>query len=64
MKQEKLAEILGPHFNNIANDGLLVLKALGLPKGAKVLDVGTGAGNFAIFLASQGFDVLTGEPAT
>jgi len=62
--QEKLAEILGPHFNNIANDGLFVLKALGLPKGAKVLDVGTGAGNFAIFLASQGFDVLTGEPAT
>ena len=62
--QEKLAEILGPHFNNIANDGLLVLRELGLPKGAKVLDVGTGACNFAIFLASQGFDVLTGEPAT
>jgi hypothetical protein len=29
-----------------------------------ILDVGTGNGNFAIYLASQGFQVLTGEPST
>jgi ubiquinone/menaquinone biosynthesis C-methylase UbiE len=55
---------LGPIFEHIAADGLVALAALGLPPGAKVLDVGTGVGNFAIFLALQGFDVLTGEPAT
>lgn len=33
-----------------------------MPADAKVLDVGTGVGNFAIFLALHGFRVVTGEP--
>ena len=55
---------LGPMFDRIAADGILALEHLHLPAGAKVLDVGTGAGYFAAFLANQGFDVLTGEPET
>lgn len=55
---------LGPQFEFIAADGQLALRQLGLPEGDTVLDVGTGIGNFAIFLALQGFDVTTGEPET
>ena len=40
------------------------MKELGLPTGAAILDVGTGSGTFAIYLASQGYQVLTGEPST
>ena len=57
-------EILGPMYKNIAHDSKLALDALDLTPGAALLDVGTGAGKSAIFLASQGFDVTTGEPAT
>lgn len=64
MNREDVGAILGPMFDGLAHDGALALKALGLPEGAAVLDVGTGAGKFAIFLAMQGYDVLTGEPAT
>jgi 2-polyprenyl-3-methyl-5-hydroxy-6-metoxy-1,4-benzoquinol methylase len=53
---------LGPMFEKIAGDGQLVLDQLDLPASATVLDVGTGAGNFAIFLAMQGLRVITGEP--
>jgi len=59
-----MGELLSPMFEKIAHDGELALKALCLPKDAAILDVGTGAGTFAIFLASEGFDVLTGEPET
>jgi SAM-dependent methyltransferase len=31
---------------------------------AALLDVGTGNGNFAVFLASLGYQVTTGEPST
>jgi ubiquinone/menaquinone biosynthesis C-methylase UbiE len=55
---------LGPNFTHIAADGRMALEELRLPAGASVLDVGTGVGNFAIFLALQGFDVTTGEPET
>ncbi len=55
---------LGPMFEAIAADGRQALEQLRLPAGAEVLDVGTGVGNFAVFLALQGFDVLTGEPET
>jgi len=58
------SEILGPMYSNITHDGKLALAELGLQPGAKLLDVGTGAGKSAIFLASQGFDVITGEPET
>jgi ubiquinone/menaquinone biosynthesis C-methylase UbiE len=40
------------------------LQELRLPPDAAILDVGTGKGNFAIFLASQRYRVLTGEPST
>ena len=64
MTTEEIGDVLGPMFENISHDGALALKELGLETGAAILDVGTGAGKFAIFLALQGHDVLTGEPAT
>ena len=64
MTTDQIGEILGPMYPHISHDGAMALKALALPADAKVLDVGTGAGKFAIFLALQGHDVLTGEPAT
>ncbi len=48
----------------VGEDGTVALRELNLPADAAVLDVGTGNGKFAIWLAMQGFDVLTGEPAT
>jgi len=64
MDINELGRILGQRFHIVAGDGALALQELALPAGANVLDVGTGAGNFAIFLASQGYQVLTGEPST
>lgn len=64
MDINELGRILGQRFHIVAGDGAIALKELALPAGANVLDVGTGAGNFAIFLASQGYQVLTGEPST
>lgn len=61
-KVQKAAEHLGPMFEVVAGDGALVLDRLALAPGAKVLDVGTGVGNFAIYLGLNGFDVVTGEP--
>lgn len=40
------------------------MQELRLPADAAILDVGTGNGNFAIYLASEGYQVLTGEPST
>lgn len=48
----------------VGEDGARALQELGLPADATILDVGTGSGKFAIWLATQGFRVLTGEPAT
>jgi SAM-dependent methyltransferase len=64
MDTEAIGKILGPGFDAVSRDGAHALKELGLPAGATVLDVGTGNGYFAIFLASQGYQVLTGEPST
>ena len=64
MDGEAAAEVLGPRFAIVAGDGALALRELGVPAGASVLDVGTGSGNFAIYLALQGYRVTTGEPAT
>ena len=64
MNLESIGDTLGPRFQIVANDGALALRELQLPADASVLDVGTGAGNFAIFLALNGFRVVTGEPGT
>ncbi len=56
-------EIFGDMYGAIANDGAIALQELGLSADAAILDVGTGEGKFAVYLASQGYDVLTGEPS-
>jgi len=64
MEREDAIEALGPMFDAITADGALALKELDLSHDAAVLDVGTGKGYFAICLALNGFNVLTGEPET
>ena len=64
MDREAIGKILGPRFEIVSGDGARALRELNLAAGAAVLDVGTGAGNFAIFLALQGYRVVTGEPVT
>ena len=64
MDIQTVTEILGGNFDAIASDGALALRELALRKDAKILDVGTGKGQFAIYLALQGYRVLTGEPET
>lgn len=58
----KICEIMGPLFGAIASDAVAVMATLDLPHDADILDVGTGEGYFAIFLAANGYHVLTGEP--
>ncbi len=55
-------EILGEQFSFVAKDASKVIHNLNLPQTAKVLDVGTGKGYFAILLALHGYTVVTGEP--
>jgi len=64
MDTKVMAKILGPRFDAVSEDGGRALKELRLPPDAAILDVGTGNGNFAIYLATQGYQVLTGEPST
>jgi SAM-dependent methyltransferase len=64
MDTKTIAQVLGERFETVSCDGSLALKELALPADAAVLDVGTGGGTFAIYLASQGYQVLTGEPST
>ena len=40
-----------------------IIRGLDLKTNARILDVGTGAGNMAAVLALNGFSVITGEPA-
>jgi ubiquinone/menaquinone biosynthesis C-methylase UbiE len=63
MNREEIIKILGPKFDAVSQDGAIVLKELGLPLDAAILDIGTGRGTFAIYLAMQGYNVLTGEPS-
>jgi len=64
MDTKAIGQILGPRFEAVSADGARALEELGLPADATILDVGTGKGNFAIYLAAQGYRVLTGEPNT
>lgn len=64
MDTNAIGQILGEKFHGVAGEGALALAELNLPQDAAILDVGTGKGYFAIFLASQGYRVLTGEPST
>ncbi len=64
MDTKAISRILGPRFDVISEDGARAMEVLGLPADAAILDVGTGSGNFAIYLASQGYQVVTGEPGT
>src|SRR6476619_5612888 len=64
MDTKAIGRILGPRFDGVAEDGARALKELGLPAGAAILDAGNGSGNFAIDLAAQGYQLLTGEPST
>lgn len=64
MKNGDIGEILGVAHRVMTAEGSVLLDELGLGTDAAILDVGTGGGNFAIYMALQGYDVLTGEPAT
>jgi ubiquinone/menaquinone biosynthesis C-methylase UbiE len=64
MQSTALKEALGPRYEVVSHDADLALEALALPPRAAVLDVGTGSGHFAIYLAAQGHRVITGEPST
>ena len=57
-------KIIGKQFGFIVGDANKVIQDLNLPKDVKILDVGTGMGYFAILLALNGYEVLTGEPET
>jgi SAM-dependent methyltransferase len=63
MDTKAISKILGPRFDAVSEDGARALQELALPADAAILDVGTGNGNFAIYLASQGYQVVTGEPS-
>jgi cyclopropane fatty-acyl-phospholipid synthase-like methyltransferase len=63
MDTNAIGEILGPRFDAASGDGARTLKGLGLSVDAAILDIGTGSGKFAIYLASQGYQVVTGEPS-
>lgn len=62
MNIEEAKEILSPEYGFTADFTNMIIQELELPEDAKILDVGTGAGNLAITLAINGYKVLTGEP--
>jgi ubiquinone/menaquinone biosynthesis C-methylase UbiE len=64
MNTTESGSVLGRRYDIVAEDLARALAPLHLPAGAAVLDVGTGSGNCAIYLAMRGYRVLTGEPAT
>jgi len=53
---------LHPLFSRNSSFILDILTSLHIPHESKILDIGTGRGNMAIFLALLGHEVVTGEP--
>ena len=64
MNLSELDERLNKTLTAITPDVTTALDKLNLPLEAKLLDVGTGEGMFAICLASRGYSVITGEPSS
>ena len=62
MNLEEVKDILGEEFSYNADFINEVIDILNLKKDAKILDIGTGRGVMAIFLALKGYHVVTGEP--
>ncbi|MEM0946218.1 MAG: class I SAM-dependent methyltransferase [Pseudomonadota bacterium] len=61
---EDPTSVFGPFYTTLEAEGRRVLASLDLDQGEHVLDVGTGAGTYATFLALEGFEVTTGEPSS
>ncbi len=64
MDTAQAREVLGEQFDLAFEDADKLIRHLGLARDARILDVGTGKGYFAIMLALNGYSVLTGEPTT
>ena len=62
MDIKEIKKKLGGEFSFLFDFIDSIVKDLGLKKGAKILDVGTGQGRMAIILALNKFKVITGEP--
>ena len=57
-----ILEDLGERFLLDAEFISNLIKSLKIPKGSKILDVGTGWGKMSIILALHGHDIITREP--
>lgn len=56
--------IFGDFYATVEREGRRALSYLDLQPSDDLLDVGTGVGTYAIFLAREGYSVTTGEPSS